>query len=329
MDAVHAVSDGRPEGATAVPSSQGSDLADFLQGYGLPMAGLTTAPLAGGEDNLNLRVEVGGTAYVVRRYDITAPQEVDFELAVVAHLADRGFPTPPPLRRRDGALAGSLDGRPAALFPYVDGHHPQGRPLWAGEAVAAALAELHLLTVGFIGPTIRTRTDGNRLLGLRALLQGRAAPLGAFAPVLAAVQRCLTEHPRIAAGLPTAVVHHDAHGGNVLFDDAGRLVALLDFDEAYADHGLTDVARLLLAWARGEQGEGLDRHRATRLLSAYVSRRPLSQAEQNALPHFLCFTTLADAAEYLTGLWRADPHAASPEGCRSWALYRHLVALTR
>jgi homoserine kinase type II len=308
-----------------VESPQRRAVGEFLSGYGIRPAVLNLTRLTGGEDNLNLRVDADGAAYVLRRYDITPPAEVAFELELLAYLAEHGFPTPPPLRRRDGGWAGRLHGRPAALFPHVDGRHPHGRPLWAGERIAAALADLHRLTSALSDRGIRTRTDGHRLRTLRARLGERPA-LPAFRPVLAAIDRCLDERAALAGELPAAVVHHDAHAGNALFDGDRHLTALLDFDEAYPDYALTDVGRLLLQWARDPEGQALHPRRAARLLAAYQSRRRLTRAERAALEHFVRFTTLADAADYLLGLLLEDPDTSSPESCHSWALYRLLEA---
>ena len=80
---------------------------------------------------------------MLRRYDSTAPEEVPWEIALLRHLAARGFPTPPPLPRAGGGLLGTFGGRPAALFPFVAGRHPSWDDSAAPIAAAEAIAELH------------------------------------------------------------------------------------------------------------------------------------------------------------------------------------------
>ena len=52
--------------------------------------------------NLVLRVQADGEKLVLRRYGVTPPEEVQWELAVLEYLATHDFPTFFPLLRSDG-----------------------------------------------------------------------------------------------------------------------------------------------------------------------------------------------------------------------------------
>ncbi|MGO8657754.1 phosphotransferase, partial [Rhizobium ruizarguesonis] len=47
--------------------------------------------------------------------------DLPFFLGLMQHLSARGLSCPLPLPRRDGALLGSLSGRPAALISFLEG----------------------------------------------------------------------------------------------------------------------------------------------------------------------------------------------------------------
>lgn len=305
-----------------------ADVRDFLSAYGLKPQALHARVLRGGQENLNLRLNVDGEALVLRRYAVTPPPEVRWELDVVDRLVDRGFPTAPVLRRRDGDLCGDLGGRAAALFRFVPGTRPRPHTLWAGEEVAGVLAALGAMTLGGHSEGLRSRTDRRRLE--RLLCVARVTPAGdPDLPALsAAVDRALgwrQAHADAWARLPRGVVHHDAHWDNVLLDGARRLTALLDFDEAYGDCLLTDVARLLRLWGVRRPGGGIRRERARRLLAAYERRRPLTAEERRWLPDFVVFTSLADAADYVARHLERDPRSRPVSGSWSYATYRRLL----
>ena len=302
------------------------EVGEFLSGYGLAPPVGPVRMLRAGVDNCNLRVTARGEDLLLRRYGVTPPDEVRWELQVVARLGSAGFPTPGVLRRLDGSVIGQLQGRPAALFRFVRGVHPLRHALWAGEQVASALARLGTVTAG----TARGRRSRTDLWRLQRVLD-LAAPGGTTDPelpgLLAAVDRALIslrDHQEAWSDLPRGVIHHDARAANVLFDAQRRLVALLDFDEAYADWLLTGVARLLRIWGINHHGGGIPPARAVRLVMAYERERPLTPSERRWLPDFVLLTALADAAEYVAGRLEEDPQCRAVGDCRAWATYRRL-----
>src|SRR5262245_61584374 len=96
------------------------DLADLLRDRGVESA--TIRPLPGGEKNRTWLVEaVAGKRFVARWYSRSTVEEVEYELHATEFLAERGFPTPAPLRGRDGSPWQLIDGHPTALFQYASG----------------------------------------------------------------------------------------------------------------------------------------------------------------------------------------------------------------
>lgn len=310
------------------------DVRHFLKAYGLQMRDFDIDVLAGGEDNLNLLVQGGGKQLVLRRYDVTEVAEVQFELDLIHYLSEQGFPTAPLLTREDGSLSAQFMERPAALFGFVAGTHPQVEDVEIGRQVAATLADLHSLTRDLVLPYERSRTDLQRLEQLCSFVDVRRQELDdpelpEFVAQIESYRADFAERiTPYGAALPVGIVHHDVHAGNVLVDDRDKLVALLDFDEAHPNYLVTDLASLVDAWARGEDGSGIDSARAADLLAAYDQQRSLLAGEWELLPDFIALFYLAGAAEYVLGRWRYDTtsHAVADSG--SYAAFRNLVAGT-
>jgi homoserine kinase type II len=83
-------------------------------------------------------------------------------------------------------------------------------------------------------------------------------------------------------GLPVGHIHADLFPDNVFFLD-GQLSGLIDFYFAATDVLAYDIAVCLNAWCF-EPDLSFNVTKARALLTAYAATRPLSEAEQGALP---------------------------------------------
>ncbi len=302
----------------------------FLKPYGYSPRTLAAQELPGGADNLNLRLDVDGEILVLRQYRITPRDEIAFELKLIHLLCQRRFPTAPLLARRDGGLMTLFARQPAALFRFVAGRHPDLASDDDAEQVALALARLHQLTRGLDWADARSRTDYNALVQAERypMMQGGFSDdpdLTTFAAQAAAFRRAFVE--RVApheADLPGGVVHHDVNPGNILLDDRGELIALLDFDEAHIGPFLIDLASLVHYWGLATPGALFDGARVQRLLAAYHARRPLLAIEWQLLPDFILLFYLADAANYVLRALQLDPAARPVAECHSYATFQAL-----
>lgn len=304
----------------ALPSWTEHDVRSFLAGYGIAARELEAAPLAGGCDNLNLLVTFGRRRVVLRRYSHTPEEEIEWELQLIRYLATRSFPTPAVFAGEDGALSHGFLGRPAALFAFIPGREPSPQSSQEAVQVAATVAQLHLVTRDLHLPHARSHTDWKRLERLEVTASRLSSPgLAEMAARTREFREKLTERLAAVSGdLPAGIVHHDANPGNALLDEEGKLVALLDFDEAHEGELLTDVASLLRLWAMPDHWQGLKPEMTEAVLSAYDEQRPLSEAEWEMLPDFLLLFTLADAAAYVTGSLASDPTGAPVPECRAY-----------
>ena len=297
------------------------DVRAFLAFYGLAPRRLAVEQLRSWWCNTVLLVDADGERLVLRRYGLTPAEEVRWELSLLLHLGAHGFPTIAPLAhgRTDGsdatdAFLAELLGCPAILYRYVEGHNAcAGRvePSHAIPQTAATVARLHELTAGLVvpHPRVRSGTDSRRLLReflAYAAQRDVSTPEPALHELLLWAER--TERgltSRIApyadrpSDLPRGIVHHDAHCANVLFQD-GRLVALIDFDDACEGFLVSDLAAMVANWAAssGERA-ALDPELAALVVREYERHRRLTAVERDLLPDFVAAFVLADAAAYV------------------------------
>ncbi len=307
------------------------ELERLLEGYGLtgPVTGVEV--LAGGVDNLNLLVTVDRERLVLRRYDVTPDEEVDFELSLIRFLTEHHFPTAPVLLRPDGSPKAAFMDRPAALFRFVSGTHPRPESPEATLRVAEAVADLHLVTRGLKLRRLRSRTDMGRLRRLEEVALYYGIFTADLVELLRHVREIREEYISRAVardeGMLRGVVYHDPNPSNILMDERGAIVALLDFDEAHIAYLIMDLASLVMYWARTED-HGIDAAAAARLFAAYHHRRPLLDMEREMLPDALLLLFLADAADYVTGGLERDPTGNPVPECHSYQAFKLLLAGT-
>ena len=304
---------------------------EFLvsRGISAPVTGF--AELTGGDDNTNIAVECSAGKYVIRQYRVTGADDVEYELDLARHLATQGFPTPAPLPATSGELATTVDGLPTALFPFVEGVHPNAASHDDAVRAAELTARLHDLTEGYRGKTARKRTDHGRVARLRQCASSwisakRMPDVERFVAEVTDIDEEMTavENANRESGvLRWGAIHHDLNPGNLIYRD-GEPVALIDFDEAYEFLLLQDLASLIVYWASNESEGRLNVAEALGLVEAYTGRRPLSGDELRHLALFLLFFRAADAADYVVRrASREDPESVVRD-CWSYRHFREM-----
>jgi homoserine kinase type II len=256
------------------------ELADFLKDYEIGEL-LSYKGIAEGVENSNFLLHTTKGAYILTLYEKrVAVDDLPYFLSLMAHLAERGVHCPQPAKNRNGAVYSELAGRPAAIINFLEGMWPR-RPNAAHCAgVGEALAKMHLAGRDF--PLFRENplsVGGWRPLFDRA--RDRAG--GVQAGLSGFIEREL-EHLEACwpSNLPVGVIHADLFPDNVFFLD-DKVSGLIDFPFACNDVLAYDVAICLNAWCF-EPDHSFNVTKARALLNAYRRVRPLSEAEQNALP---------------------------------------------
>lgn len=223
----------------------------------------------------------GSVRYFLRVYEEQGPEGAEAEATLLAALARHGVPTPGPVADAAGRAIGTLAGKPAALFPWRQGGSRCQASVSQRDVtqVGRGLAQLHAA-----GPTLGVSRGAGRFG--RAALEARLEIIAQApqAELRAAGAWIAARLPEVAAArnasLPGGVVHGDLFRDNVLFDSAGELVALLDFESAFDGPFAFDLAVCILAWTYGDD---FDPALIRAMVDAYRSVRELAPAERAAL----------------------------------------------
>lgn len=182
--------------------------------------------LGGGNRNTVAEIRLDGRRLVARTSRRT-PASLDWELALLDHLAGHGLRVPVPVASLDGRR--QVDG--VVVQTWLDGRAPAPGD-WP--AVVATLRRVHELTAGW--PQRPGFASTGELLTAE---RGGDVDLTAMPPE--AVADCRSAWAPLA-GTPQAVVHGDPAGPNIRISDDGA--GLLDWDEARVDHTDLDLAEL-------------------------------------------------------------------------------------
>lgn len=227
------------------------------------------APLTGGEDARVHRVRSATGDWALRvSYEDRGPEELEWVSRWIEHVSEAVPEAVPRVRRGGHSFFRTAAGGAATVLPFVEGARPRrGDP---GILVQAAglLARIH--RSGLTWDSER-RPDG--LLGARTA----PVPESLRDPALDEAWAQLR-----AGGLTTGPVHGDYYAGNLLGRD-GRVVAILDWDDACVRPLLLETAGALFEFAR-DPDHRIVPDRARRFLATYLnSGGPLPDAEVASL----------------------------------------------
>jgi len=240
--------------------------------------------IAAGIENTNYFVTTTHDRYVLTLFERLPAAQLPFYLDLMSHLAHRGIPCPAPIADRDGALFGTLNGKPAAIVTRLSGS-PILKP---GEhhcaLIGAALGDMHLAAQSCAG-----QLENPRGLPWWRETAPRVAPfLGSDQRALLLSEMQFQESANKQA-LPRGAIHADLFRDNALWDGppgTEGLSGIIDFYFAGLDALLFDVAVTVNDWCTDAGGE-LDQRRLTALLSAYRQVREFTAAERAAWPTML------------------------------------------
>jgi homoserine kinase type II len=280
-------------------------------------------PIAIGTVNTNVRVETDAGPIFLRVNEGKSEDDVRREAAIVVHAAGRGVPTPVPMRTPAGDPFAIWQGHLVSLFPWVAGRTLSRVELIPAHAsaVGAALARLHVAGADF--------TDRRPSRYEPAEIEARLARITSLArPELAAAVATLGPELAELAGerdprLPRGVIHGDLFVDNVMYDEAGRLVALIDFEQAAWGRFGYDLAVTTLAFGFGRDDFRPEIVRA--LLDAYRAVRTPTSEEVAGFAAELRFAACRFAVTRITDVHLKRDAGAAP----GKNFQRYLDRLTR
>ena len=245
-----------------------------------------------GVENTNYLIATTDWAGAEQKYILTLyekrmdPKELPFFVALMHHLAARGVSCPRPIARKDGALFGIIEEKPAAIVSFVNG---KSRTVLANAHVASvggALAGLHVAAADFEMERMnRLSLEGWH--SIYAKIQGKLnAIYDGLETLVAQELDFLTRHWGLIASLPRGVIHADLFPDNVFFD-GDDVSGVIDFYFACSDALTYDVAITLNAWCFETRGGEFNPIKSKQLLQSYQKLRALNEAEIAAFPLLL------------------------------------------
>ena len=256
------------------------ELADFLRDYDIGEL-LSYKGIAEGVENSNFLIHTSKGAFILTLYEKrVAKDDLPYFLSLMAHLAERGVICPQPAKNRRGEVYSTLAGRPAAVINFLEGMWPRRPNVAQCAGVGQALAKMHLAGADF--PLRRTNplsVSGWRPLFKQAAERANEVQRGLYELLSNELDHLERSWP---TDLPQGVIHADLFPDNVFFL-GDKVSGLIDFPFSCNDILSYDVAICLNAWCF-EPDASFNVTKARALLNAYTRERPLSAAEQDALP---------------------------------------------
>ena len=256
------------------------DLKWFLTEYDAGSL-LSYKGIAEGVENSNFLLHTSKAPLILTLYEKRVEKsDLPFFLGLMQHLSARGLSCPLPLPRRDGALLGSLSGRPAALISFLEGMWLRKPEAKHCREVGRALAEMHVAGDGFeLKRPNALSIDGWRTLWEKSEARAHEVEAGLQSEIGDELDFLSAAWPK---DLPAGVIHADLFPDNVFFL-GDELSGLIDFYFACNDLLAYDVSICLNAWCFEKDG-AYNITKGTAMLEGYQSVRPLGEAEISALP---------------------------------------------
>jgi len=200
---------------TVTPSQAEAWLARYRLGRLVELAGI-----ASGIENTNYFLTTDGSQnggqFVLTLFEKLSAAELPFYLGLMAHLADRGVPTPRPMVDCDGQWLGELNGKPAAIVARLPGRSVTVPDTRQCSAVGRVLGGMHRAGADY--PMSMVNPRGPRWWGATAPRLSGVLP-AAEHDLLAGEIRFQASH-RLDR-LPRGPIHADLFRDNVLFQSVG------------------------------------------------------------------------------------------------------------
>lgn len=256
-------------------------LQQLMQAYGLTGV-VTSKGMAGGTENTTYKVSCDHQHFILTLFEQGDHSDLDFFVQLLPWLADKGLEIAPPLPDLNGQCLHQVSEKPALLFPFLNGEHPETSNPEKGYAIGQWLARLHIA-----GQDFKRRKENLRSIDWMKESAPHLLPLlddmdqQLIQLEISHFADLLEECP----DLPEGIIHGDLFRDNSFFD-GDKLTGVIDFYNGCTGHLLYDLAVVINDWSC-QQGSEPDHQIQQAILDGYTQIRPLDAQEQHALPGFL------------------------------------------
>jgi len=227
----------------------------------------------------NLLLETTKGKFAFRYYETRPERYALFEVYLLEHLAGKRYPSPAPIRNKNGNLLGKYKQKPFAIFTFMHGRHKKSvDPI----LIAKAVGKLHEITAGYKPDYCAARdTYDQKSCWRNAILNSRKIKSKPEAKQRLEWLKSELRKLQLPVDLPKGVCHCDTHPSNFLYIN-GKLVAVLDFDDASYVYLLYDIANMIYFWAWPDKAI-IKFDKAKKLLEEYSKYRKLTSPEKEYL----------------------------------------------
>jgi len=298
-------------------------LSGILAQYDLGQVTSVEPQAGGGIDESFVVTAASGRFFLKRRSPAYTPDMVGCDHALVQFLVSHGFPTPPVLPTRQGHTWVEWEGRIYEAYAYVEGRGYTLGDLRQLASLGRTVARYHRLASQYRPARLKLPpwqdTSLARFLDMGGYVAPRLETLLARgwigereAQFVHDLTKELKEQARQVekAGLAPLTIHGALEPGNVLFNEEGEVIALVDWADSSQFVRAFDVAHALLKFAGrradavlpGQVGPVLPWSSVEAFASAYRQGIALSEAEMATLPWLMLAMRLVDA------LWVDEVH---------------------
>lgn len=278
--------------------------AAFCHAFGVSFA--KAIPITQGIKNSNWFIQTtddseGSYSYVFTLFEERPPEDIE-KMAAVLNQLDGNLPVAAPLAKKTLKKDGSADylihyeNKAITLVPCLSGTHPTKTTASMCRTMGQALAVLH--------NSLQSLTPAEDFgVPLYPWDKVRDREIQFMPADEARLMRDIwQEYEELPLGsLPKGLCHLDMFADNTLWNLTGgneTLTGLLDFTEVSAEHYVMDIAITIndfcTTWGDAEDGESVnfDTEKMQAFLNGYNSERPLTEAEQHALPVMLAMAAV-------------------------------------
>ena len=216
--------------------------------------------ISGGRSNLTYTVtDAGDGRWVLRRpplgHVLATAHDMAREYAAISALGPTDVPVPPAVGLCNDE---SVNGAPFYVMGYVDGHvtrdretvervFPPERRRTLGIEVVDVMARIHAVDPDAVGLGELGRREGYIARQLRRWHGQWEQSKTREVPAIDEVHAWLAE--RVPDQGPAGIVHGDYRLDNCMFDESGRMVAVLDWELCTLGDPLADVGLLMVYWS--------------------------------------------------------------------------------
>ncbi len=227
-------------------------------------------------------------AHSFRRNEALIQGEVDW----INYLAAGGTPVPRAILSANGHLVEAIDDGQGAQFLATAFEKAEGRPPWEVgwtaelfESYGQLLGQMHAMTKSYRVADATWRRphwdDDIMLDPLPNLPPGEARILERFRALMVYLQTLPRDEESYG------LIHFDAHGANLLIDDAGA-ITLFDFDDCCYSWFANDIAIVLFYVVMGAQDmAAFTEEFLTHFLRGYRCENRLDPKWLKEIPYFL------------------------------------------